>query len=94
MLWGGAILMGLAAVFFAEATTWAYDGFVHMITGRVWIALLITPPVFAGIGWITSRKLPGARGSGIPEVIAALQIEDRSLNDRLLGLPWSPARWA
>ena len=87
VLWSGAILMGLAAVFFAKATTWAYDTFVRMIAGRAWIALLVTPPVFAAMGWITSRKLPGARGSGIPEVIAALQVEDRSLNDRLLGLP-------
>lgn len=72
VLWSGAILVGLAAVFFAETTTWAYDTFVRMIAGRAWIALLITPPVFAAMGWITSRKLPGARGSGSGHHLAPL----------------------
>ncbi len=87
VLWGSAIVAGLVSVFFVKTTTWAYDFFVWATTGRAWIALLITPPAFALFAWITSGKLRGARGSGIPEVIASVDVPEQPFHLRLLGMP-------
>jgi len=39
-----------------------------------WSALLMLPLGFAGIRWMTLRLAPQARGSGIPQVIAAMSL--------------------
>lgn len=56
----------------------------HWGAGQVpWAPLIWTPLCAAGIVWATRRWTPGAAGSGIPQVIAALQPEvqgrDRAL---------------
>ena len=48
-------------------------------TAPAWFMLLWTPAVAAGIVWLTRRLYPTAAGSGIPQVIAAL---DPSLDHR------------
>ena len=84
VLWGGGILVGLVAVAFMKLTNAAYGEFARIIEGRAWLALLITPSAFAGIAWFISRHMPDARGSGIPEVMAALDEQSRSLSERLV----------
>lgn len=72
ILWLGALLVGLAAVMFAN---WANDAlalFLRMIDGRPWLALIITPTFTAAAVWMTRRWFSGSEGSGIPQVIAAL----------------------
>ncbi|WP_323159100.1 chloride channel protein, partial [Pseudomonas viridiflava] len=36
-----------------------------------WVPLVTTPATFMGLVWVTRRYAPLARGSGIPQVIAA-----------------------
>ncbi|NDU86547.1 MAG: chloride channel protein [Ferrovum sp.] len=85
--WTGAVLVGLAAVYFAE---WANDAlalFLRWINGRIWLSLLITPTLTAAAAWMTRRWFSGSEGSGIPQVIAALHgPTDTTRNKRLFGL--------
>ena len=68
---GGAILVGLAAIAFAWSADRANDGF-NLIVGRCWwLPLVMTPAGYVLIVWITNRLAPAARGSGIPQIIAA-----------------------
>ncbi len=87
VLWVGAILVGLAAVQFAN---WANDAlviFLHWIDGRAWLALFITPALTGGAVWMTRKWFNGSEGSGIPQVIAALHGKhDPSRIRRLFGL--------
>lgn len=66
-----ALLVGLLAIVFA----WAGDGAQHAFTTltRRWpyAPLLLTPLLFVGVTALTRRFAPDARGSGIPQVIAA-----------------------
>jgi len=87
VLWGSAVVAGLASVAFVKATTWSYNFFVWMTTGRAWVALLVTPAAFALFAWMTLGRFRGARGSGIPEVIAATDVPDTTFHQRMLGLP-------
>jgi len=86
LFWTGAVVVAAVAILFAKLSTYAYAVFVRMTAGRAWLPLLITPIVFALLAWFTSGALRAARGSGIPQAIAALQVEDDAFRHRLLSL--------
>jgi H+/Cl- antiporter ClcA len=86
-LWGGGVLVGLAAIAFAKASDLAFAGFRAMLALSSWLPLAIMPATFALLAWLTSGPLRATRGSGIPQVIAALEVSDASFRDRLLSLP-------
>ncbi|HEY4090620.1 MAG TPA: chloride channel protein [Luteibacter sp.] len=86
LFWTGAIIVGLAAVFFAKAADFAFDVFRGAASHGWWVPLLITPATFALLCWLTQGALKATRGSGIPQAIAALKIEDESFRMRLLSL--------
>jgi H+/Cl- antiporter ClcA len=68
----GAVAAGLAVVGFVWLSGEALDAFDALRRGHRWLPLVWTPAVTAAIAWITLRWLPGAAGSGIPQVMAAL----------------------
>lgn len=68
---GGAVLVGIVALLFAELADRAGSVFRHMVQACWWLPLIITPLGFASFAWVTARLAPAARGSGIPQVIAA-----------------------
>ncbi len=67
----GAILVGIVATMFAEASDWAGAMFNRYAKTWHWVPLVTTPLTFMLLVWITRRYAPLARGSGIPQVIAA-----------------------
>ena len=80
---GYAMLTGGIVVAFTLLGEWASDAF-HQV-GRAtplgpWLTLLWTPAIAVAVLWLTRRYVPGAAGSGIPAVIAAL--DDRLPEER------------
>ena len=67
-----AVLTGLSIVWFARTTEWALAQFFSLRQAAWWSPLVWTPLSTAAIVWITRRWVPGAAGSGIPQVMAAL----------------------
>ena len=86
LFWSGAIVVGLAAVFFAKAADYAFEMFHGVASHGWWVPLLITPAMFALLCWLTQGALKATRGSGIPQAIAALKVEDEDFRGRLLSL--------
>ena len=82
----GAVLLGLVALGFAKAGDWAQHLFAQVVAAWPYAPLLLTPAVFAGVMYLTGRWVPDARGSGIPQVIAA----SRSPQESALGPLVSP----
>lgn len=72
LIWTGAVITGLAVVGFVKLTDFANSWFADMQTSHSWLPLLITPASGALIVWLTQRYAQGAEGSGIPQVISAL----------------------
>lgn len=83
---GGAITIGLIAIVFAAAADRASAAFQLMIATYPLAPLALTPAGFAAIVAITNRYVPAARGSGIPQVIAARSHPETAL-DGLLSIP-------
>ena len=67
-----ASLAGLTVVAFTLLSDLALKSFHSMHSALWWAPLLLTPICTAGIVWCTRRFAPGAAGSGIPQVMAAL----------------------
>ncbi len=85
-LWGGAIAVALVAIVFAKASDAAFQLFQRITAHSIWWALLLTPGIFALLAWLTSGAMRPTRGSGIPQVIAALEHPDRAFRDTNLSL--------
>ncbi|NIJ32778.1 chloride channel protein [Sphingomonas oligoaromativorans] len=67
----GAIALGLTALLFARLADEANALFRQFVRVWWWAPLIATPAVFGGLVWITRRVAPAARGSGIPQIMAA-----------------------
>jgi H+/Cl- antiporter ClcA len=70
----GAILIGLVALGFAYVSDEAQKLFAMFAGTAGWAVLIVTPAGFALLVWLTRKYIPEARGSGIPQVIAASQL--------------------
>ncbi|HWU98766.1 MAG TPA: chloride channel protein [Oxalicibacterium sp.] len=83
---GGAVFVALFSLLFAviaeKMLAWN-----HGITQAYWwSALLMLPPAFALIRWLTIRLAPEARGSGIPQVMAAMNMPVCADQTRLVSM--------
>lgn len=70
-----SVLTGIVVVAFtllAEAASTRFAALVRIPAVGPWLPLLWTPALTVAILWWTMRFAPGAQGSGIPQVVAAL----------------------
>lgn len=67
-----AVAAGLFVVGFTLLSEWTFEQFEHLYSYNRWIILLWTPALTAAIVWATHHHFPRAAGSGIPQVMAAL----------------------
>lgn len=67
-----AVMAGLTVVAFTWLSERAFGWFWDLRNVAWWALLLWTPACTAVIVWFTRRYAPGAGGSGIPQVMAAL----------------------
>jgi H+/Cl- antiporter ClcA len=65
---------GLVVAFFTWLSETAYEWFERGRDDLPWAPLVWTPLCAAFIVWIVRRWFPGAAGSGIPQVMAALDV--------------------
>src|SRR3569623_923922 len=86
-LWSGAVLVALAAILFAKASTWAYQLFLRLVAHGAWIPLVLTPAVFGLLSRVTAGRFRATRGSGIPQASATLHVEDERFRSAMLSLP-------
>ena len=78
-LWAGravvlayAALAGLTIVGFTKLAELAFAYFLHFQSQSFWLPLIWTPLCTVAIVYLTRKFAPGSAGSGIPQVIAAL----------------------
>ena len=86
VFWGGAILVGLSAVALTQLGNLANATFGIIYAHWPWVPFFVTPGGLALSLWLTRRFFPGAQGSGIPQVIAALSPKNQGAASRLLSV--------
>lgn len=67
----GAVALGLVALVFAKMADTANHLFLMLVHRLKWAPFLVTPLGFSLLVWLTRRIAPDARGSGIPQIMAA-----------------------
>jgi len=86
VFWGGGVAVGAAAVVFALGSDRAHDLFHHLLQISPFLPLVVTPLGFALVAYATRRIFPGSQGSGIPQTMAAIQLEAPEQRSKVLSL--------
>ncbi len=74
--WAGALVSGGVAVLYAKLFSLAELG-THLIYEKTsWTFFIITPVCFVLAWWVVSKYAPYAKGSGIPQVSAAIELSN------------------
>ncbi|WP_448663260.1 chloride channel protein [Sphingomonas sp. CJ20] len=89
----GAVLLGLVALAFAALGDQAQRAFAALVARWPYAPLLLTPALFAGVAWVTRRWFAPARGSGIPQVIAASRDPAAAARGPLVALRTAAAKF-
>ena len=90
--WLGAFITGVVAVFYAKLFSWAEEGTYYIFHKASWLFFIITPLSFLLALWLVTKFAPFAKGSGIPQVSASIELSvpkhtykvDRLLSIRVL----------
>ncbi|WP_153798867.1 chloride channel protein [Foetidibacter luteolus] len=76
--WIASLLTGLVAVLYAKMFAWAEELSAAIFGWHHWL-IFIQAPIFIFIGWwLVKLFAPASRGSGIPQVMAAIDIVDKN----------------
>lgn len=82
----GAALVACAALFIAWAVTVATHAITDFTKGRMWTIFLISPVGLACSAFLTRTVFPGAQGSGIPQAMASLHMDEPKNVNTVLSL--------
>ncbi|HED36599.1 MAG TPA: chloride channel protein [Gammaproteobacteria bacterium] len=70
----GGIVVGLVAVLMAVTSEWANHTFFNMVEKNAYIPFVVSPLGLVLIVYLTRKFFPGSEGSGIPQVVATLEL--------------------
>ncbi len=87
--WVGAFITGLTAVIYAKLFVWAEIGSIYFFNKASWLFIIISPVSFVLGWWLVKKYAPYAKGSGIPQVTAAIELANPKHNykvNKLLSL--------
>ncbi len=84
--WLGAVLVALIALVFARLADDAGEIFLKLLHVSRFLPLIVAPLGILFSAFLTRKLFPGAQGSGIPQVIAAIHSGDRAHMDAMLRL--------
>jgi H+/Cl- antiporter ClcA len=85
--WIASIITGIIAVLYTKLFMAAEGITIFVFNHHAWMLFILSPLCFIGAWWLVHRFAPYARGSGIPQVMAAIQISSPKTNhiiDRFL----------
>jgi H+/Cl- antiporter ClcA len=81
--WIASLLTGLVAVVYTRLFALAEKGTAYILHLHLWLLFFVTPACFLLAWWLVQRFAPYARGSGIPQVMAAIELATPKYNDKV-----------
>lgn len=81
--WIASIITGLAAVLYTRLFEWAQSGNNYFLGLNKWSLFFITPVCFVFSWWVIKKYSPFARGSGIPQVMASIELATPKENHKV-----------
>ena len=81
--WLGAFITGIVAVLYTKLFAYAEMGTKYFFHLSPWLFFIITPLSFLLAWWLVEKYAPFSRGSGIPQVTAALELSNTKNNEKV-----------
>ncbi|AFL98440.1 chloride channel protein [Ornithobacterium rhinotracheale] len=72
--WVGAVITGLFAIFYASLFRYAEEVLAWILGWHKWLIFILLPSAFLISWWLVVKFAPYAKGSGIPQVMAAVEL--------------------
>jgi H+/Cl- antiporter ClcA len=72
--WVASLITGLIAVLYTKLFSYAERGTSYIFQHAAWLFFIVTPFCFVAAWWLVKRFSPYARGSGIPQIIASIEL--------------------
>lgn len=88
----GAVALALIALAFSKSADLAMAWFARAFAAAQLLPLVLTPSIFAAVAYATKRWASEARGSGIPQIIAAADVPESETAARLAAVPVALAK--
>ncbi len=85
--WIGSIITGLIAVLYAQIFAFGEEMLHKILDWHLWMIFILAPTGFVLSWWLVKKYAPFAKGSGIPQVMAAVDLanpKDNHLIKKLL----------
>ena len=85
--WIGSILTGIVAVLYAQIIAFGEEMLHKILDWNLWAIFVLAPSGFVLSWWLVKKYAPFAKGSGIPQVMAAVELanpKDNHLIHKLL----------
>ncbi len=81
--WIASLLTGLVAVVYTRLFALAEKGTAYIVHLHLWLFFLVTPACFLVSWWVVRQFAPYARGSGIPQVMASIELATPKYNSKV-----------
>lgn len=81
--WVASLITGLVAVVYTRLFALAEKGTSYVIHTHFWLLFILTPLCFLTAWWLVRRWAPFSRGSGIPQVMAAIELATPKYNEKV-----------
>ena len=81
--WIASLLTGIVAVAYSKLFALAEKGTAYIVHLHVWLLFIITPVCFLVAWWLVRQFAPFARGSGIPQVMASIELATPKYNEKV-----------
>ncbi len=72
--WIGSVITGFFAVLYAQVFAWGEHLMNFIFDWHAWLIFIIAPIGFVLSWWLVKEFAPNAKGSGIPQVMAAVEL--------------------
>jgi H+/Cl- antiporter ClcA len=81
--WVASLIAGLITVFYSKAFAFLESQTFFIINYHHWWIFILTPACFVIAWWLVARFAPYARTSGIPQVMAAVELATTSYRNKI-----------
>lgn len=84
--WIGSVITGFFAVMYAKIFAWGENLLHFMMNWHAWMIFIVAPIGFVLSWWLVKEFAPNAKGSGIPQVMAAVELANPKEHTKIRSL--------
>ena len=81
--WLGSFITGIFAVLYAQIFLWGENLLMSIMNWHAWMIFIMAPVGFVLSWWLVKEFAPYAKGSGIPQLMAAVELANPRENKKI-----------